>query len=158
MITPLEIGTVPPAGAPQPLNDDQRRRLGLVADVLIPGDPIMPSATAVGTQHLLIDRAIAARPDLLPSLIAVLDAVPDTAKNDEIVSAVDGFAEENEEAFTGFGQLLKGAYFLEPSVRASIGYPGQEARPVSDDSDTYFDILSEVVERGEIYRPTPSDE
>lgn len=158
MITPLEIGSVPTAVAPVPLNDNQRRRLGLLADVLIPGDAIMPSATAVDTQHRLIDRAIAARPDLLPSLIAVLEAVPETAEISDIVSAVDTFAEENEDAFTGFGQLLKGAYFLEPAVRASIGYPGQEARPVSDDTDTYFDLLSEVVERGEIYRPTPSAE
>lgn len=152
MITHLRLDRPPTAVS---ISDRHRRRLAALADILIPGDSIMPSATAVDVDHQLIDRAAAVRPDLVPALNAVLDAIPDDAAPEDVRRAADAFAEVDPNAFNAFGQLLKGAYFLAPSVLSSIGYPGQEARPLTDDLDTYIELLAEVVERGEFFRPTP---
>jgi hypothetical protein len=53
------------------------------------------------------------------------------------------------------GQLIAGAYLMDPAVRQAIGYPGQEDRRLSDDTGEYLDLLEAVVDRGEFHRTTP---
>ena len=53
---------------------------------------------------------------------------------------------------------MPAAYFLNPDMRAAIGYPGLEARPIDPDAaPDYLDdgLLDSVVSRGPVYRPTP---
>jgi len=57
-------------------------------------------------------------------------------------------------AFDALGVLTSGSYFLNPTVKDMIGYPGQVPSPAYDDTETYIDMLSAVVERGPIFRPT----
>ena len=45
-------------------------------------------------------------------------------------------------------------------VRAAIGYPGLEARPIDPDAaPDYLEdgLLDSVIARGPVYRPTPPD-
>jgi len=44
---------------------------------------------------------------------------------------------------------------MSPIVRDLIGYPGQEARALTDDTDMYLEMLERVLVRGAIYRPIP---
>lgn len=140
------------------LSASQRASLARLADTLIPGDGKMAAASEVGVHRDLIDRALAARPDLWPALEAAVAAVPvEDVSAEELLCQIDAFADERPTEFAAFGQLLKGAYFLDDSVREAIGYPGQEARALHDDTDSYVEMLAEVVERGEIFRPTPTE-
>ena len=47
--------------------------------------------------------------------------------------------------------VVPGAYFLNPAIRAAIGYPGLEARPIDPDAaPDYLDdgLLDSVIARG----------
>ena len=55
---------------------------------------------------------------------------------------------------------MPGAYFLNPAIRAAIGYPGLEARPIDPDAPPDYladGLLDSVISRGAVYRPTPTD-
>jgi hypothetical protein len=54
-------------------------------------------------------------------------------------------------AFSVLSEVTAGAYFMNPQVRQSLGYDGQNARPIDPRPD-YQDLLEAVVRRGSIYR------
>jgi hypothetical protein len=133
------------------LTDEEREIFGARADILIPESEGMPSATRVRTHHEWIDVALTARPDLLDQFKASLAIGP----KDDPVAGVDQVHKSSPEAFDAFSVLTSGAYLMIPEVKALIGYPGQEPRPVEgDDVPEYIDMLEKVVERGPVYRPT----
>ena len=58
----------------QTLTSEQRATFWALADVLIPATDAMPAASEAGSAEKWLDRALAARPDLVEPLAAVLDA------------------------------------------------------------------------------------
>ncbi|MHB1164148.1 MAG: hypothetical protein ACYC90_13260 [Candidatus Nanopelagicales bacterium] len=132
------------------LTDDQRRIYAGMADVLIPHAEGMPSASEADVPRKWVDDALGFRPDLEEGLHRAL-AVGMRLDPSEAVLALNA---DDTEAFDALGVLTSGAYFLNPTVKALIGYPGQVPSPATDDVDTYIELLSAVVERGPIYRPT----
>lgn len=137
------------------LTEEQRVQYGRLADELIPEAAGMPSATQVGVHTTYIDDALRLRPDLLPALlqaVAALDAVGTPRE------ALIALGTAHEEAFNAVGVLTAGSYYMDDRVRELIRYPGQEARSLVDDTDTYLEMLANVVERGPIYRPVPDEE
>ncbi|OZE92416.1 hypothetical protein CH298_02430 [Rhodococcoides fascians] len=136
------------------LTDEDRQLFADVAIILVPGDGDMPSANEVDISHRWLDLALQTRPDMLPVLTYILGELRarDTL---QLPAAIDDVAESSQQQFETFGKLVSGAYFLDPRVRAAIGYPGQEARPLVDDTEQYLDLLVNVAERGPIYRATP---
>lgn len=137
-----------------PLTEYDRALFTDLADVLVPGDGTMPAARDIDIAHNLLDRALATRPDMYAPLRVILDAV--RARTGEDLSAViDDLAVTRLDDFEVFGKLISGAYFLDPRVREAIGYPGQEARPLVDDTAEYLDLLENVVDRGPVFRAIP---
>lgn len=132
------------------LTDDQRRIYAGMADVLIPNAEGMPSASEADVPTKWIDDALGFRPDLEEGLGRALE-VGARLDPSEAVVALNA---DDTEAFDALGVLTSGAYFLNPRVKALIGYPGQVPSPANDDVDTYIEMLAAVVERGPIYRPT----
>lgn len=135
------------------LTPDQRARFASLADVLIPDAEGMPSASQADVHTRWIDDALRYRPDLADALIAALDAAGDLPGPD----AVELLNRQHIPAFEALGTLTAGAYFLSPEVRELIGYPGQVPTPAKDDTDTYIDLLENVVNRGQVYRDAPAD-
>lgn len=132
------------------LSDREREIYGPRADVLIPDSEGMPSATQADVHTVWIDTALAARPDLVNDFRASL-ALGD---EDDPEAAIEALHAEGS-LFDAFSVLTAGAYFMNPQIKRRIGYPGQEARPVTgDDVPTYIDMLEKVVDRGPIYTPT----
>lgn len=132
------------------LTNDQKSIYSKMADVLIPSAEGMPSATEAEVPSKWIDDALRYRPDLEPHLIRALAF----GARYEAKQAVEGLNAEDVEAFDALGVLTSGAYFLNPAVKKLIGYPGQVPSPANDDVDSYIEMLTKVVERGPIYRPT----
>ena len=132
------------------LTEDQKKIYSKMADVLIPSAEGMPSASEADVPTKWIDDALRYRPDLEPSLLRALvfGAKYDAKESVEALNA------EDVEAFDALGVLTSGAYFLNPTVKKLIGYPGQIPSPANDDVDLYIEMLTKVVERGPIYRPT----
>jgi hypothetical protein len=50
--------------------------------------------------------------------------------------------------------VVPGAYYLDPAIRARLGYPGQEAVPIPEPSLDAGDeeLLQSVIDRGPIFR------
>lgn len=130
---------------------DRRAILGQIADVLIPADDGMPSATDVGTHGGLIDQALNYRPDLAEAFGRALDLVA----NADPAAAVARLADHNPEEFFALSLLTTGAYYVSPTVRQLLNYHQGQPRPAHDDVETYVDMLEAVVERGPIYRVVP---
>jgi hypothetical protein len=135
------------------MNASQRAQLGAIADVLIPAGSGMPSASEAGVAGQYLDEVLAARPDLaspLEAALASVEGAPDP------VAALRG----DLNAWMVVTAVVPAAYFLNPAMREAIGYPGLEARPIDPDAaPDYLDdgLLDQVVTRGTIYRPTPTD-
>lgn len=138
------------------LADSQwRQRLAAFADALIPGGAGMPSASAAGVHKAGIDRALACRPDLRELVTGVIgvDAEP--------CEALNRLQAEELGVFNRFAVTIAGIYFMNPNVRRLVGYPGdapQRKRAKPGEAEEYLKdgILDPVIERGPIYRPTPT--
>jgi hypothetical protein len=123
-----------------------------LADVLIPAGTDLPSASQAGVAEEGLDSVLAARPDLIDPLRALLVQVAGQTP----ARAVASLQNDHPAQFGLLGELVAGAYFLNPQVRASIGYEGQSPRPIAEEPDYLEDgLLESVIGRGPIYRPTP---
>jgi hypothetical protein len=128
-----------------------RALFGRLADVLIPDAEGMPSATQVGVHTTWIDEALAARPDLVAPFRRALASDP----GHDPAAAISQMHSDDAAVFDAFSVLVSGAYLMCPEVKALIGYPGQEERPVTgDDVPEYIGMLESVVARGPVFRPT----
>jgi hypothetical protein len=134
-------------------SDERRAQLGAIADELIPAGSGMPSASEAGVAGQYLDEVLAARPDLAEPLEAALASVEGRA---DAIAAL----REDAGAWGVITAVVPAAYFLNPEMRAAIGYPGLEARPIDPDAaPDYLEdgLLESVVARGPVYRPTPTD-
>lgn len=140
------------SGGPSVFDDRARSTFAGLADTLIPAGAGMPSASQAGAAGEWLDEVLAARPDLTEPLLALVGRV-----DGQDPATVIADLQANDPA--GFGlltEVVPNAYFMNPSVRELVGYPGQ----VGLDPDLtwppdWLDLLEPVVERGPIYRVPP---
>jgi hypothetical protein len=133
------------------ISQARRAQLAALADQLIPAGSGMPSASAAGVAGEYLDAVLEARPDLAKPLEAALALIEDAPAPLAALRA-------DPAGWDVVTAIVPGAYFLNPEIRASIGYPGNEARPIDPSAPPdYEDLLPSVVERGAVYRPTPAD-
>lgn len=135
---------------------DGRMRVTLsgLADVLIPEAGGMPAASRADVQGEWLDRVVQARPDLGPALAGVLARAAGREPREE----VRRLQRDDREGFAALVTAVAGGYYLNPTVRKLIGYPGQEPAlpsPGESEHDLRDGILDPVIARGPIYRPTP---
>jgi hypothetical protein len=143
-----------------PISDATRRALGTVGDYLIPEAHGMPAASAmdVGTRQL--DVVLASRPDLAPHLERALA----DADLEDVAAFVATLEAEDPEGYGAVTLAVVAGYYMHPEVHALIGYPGQVPRDVQriGEREIYQEGLMElaqnVIDRGPIYRPTPTTE
>jgi hypothetical protein len=131
-----------------------RARLGELADALIPAGDGMPSATEAGAAGEWLDAVLAARPDLEVALGGVAAA----SSGMEPAEAIEALPARDPAAWAAFTTAVPAAYFMNPDVRARLGYPGQQAVPIDPDAPPDYladGMLDSVRERAPVYRPTP---
>jgi hypothetical protein len=117
---PMPVPVPMPGTATVTVTEVDRRTLAAVADDLIPAADGMPAASAVGVHAELLDRVLAARPDLhagLTRALAVLRTDPTDA------------AARGKVAY-----VVAGAYYLSPQVRERLGYATADPVPVRADA------------------------
>lgn len=134
--------------------EEDRRTYARLADVLIPAKDQYPSASQAGVAGVLLDVVLRSRPDLSDGLREVLESAQ-VQNPSEFVFKLE---KENPEAFGVLTILVRGAYFMNPTVRRLFGYRGQLAEPIDYEAQPDYlqdDILQPVTNRGPIYRPTP---
>jgi hypothetical protein len=132
----------------------RRSILAAVADVLIPNGDGMPSASEAGVAGRWLDEVLGLRPDFGAPLAVVLDRL----KGAEPASAVEQLRSADPAGFGVLAEVVAGGYFLNPKVRAAIGYPGQQPVPIVPEQPPDYEqdgLIASVIGRGRIYRPTP---
>jgi len=137
----------------QPL---QRTTLAALADVLIPAadDHELPSAGQAGVAERWLDEVLSVLPEVAEPLATLLLGVAE----EEPYAAVARLQIEDPVGFDLLCTVVAGAYFLNPEVRQSIGYPGQQAVPIVVETPPDYErdgLLASVIARGPVYRPTP---
>ncbi len=135
-------------------DEEARRTYASLADVLIPAKDHYPSASQAGVAGVLLDVVLRSRPDLYDELRELLNK----ARGHDPSEFVWGLEKENPEAFGVLTILVRGAYFMNPTVRRVLGYRGQLAEPIDYEARPEYledDILQPVIDRGPVYRPTP---
>ncbi|HEU0011435.1 MAG TPA: hypothetical protein VFT34_16570 [Verrucomicrobiae bacterium] len=133
-------------------SSDERSLLAALADVLIPAGDGFPAASGAGIASDGLDQLLGYRPDLGPGLKRLLAA----ADGQPAAVFVAGLKASNPDGFGLLAELVSGAYFLNPEVRAKLNYHGQGPRPIDPRPDYLDDgLLQSVLDRGPIYRPTP---
>lgn len=137
------------------LTDAQRAQLGAIADQLIPAGGGMPSASEAGVAGQYLDEVLTSLPDLRAPLEAALGPVEGLDAD-----AALALLREDAASWGVLTAIAGGAYFMNPSIREAIGYPGLERRPIDEHAapDYLADgLLDSVIARGPVYRPTPTD-
>ncbi len=125
-----------------------------LADFLIPAYEQKPSFGAFCSYNDAL-QALGFRSDLREAFERALLAV-DMKEGPE--PALEKLNAEDGQAFSALTTIVIATYYMNPKVRESIGYPGQEN--VSYDSkatQSYLldGSLARVIARGRKYRPTP---
>lgn len=129
-------------------------RLAKIAAILLPGDDRSPAANAVAELDMLLRQAVEAigsEEEPLREALALLPAELDWA-------SVQEFAESLPDEFEIVATVAAGAYFMAPSVLASVGYP-QGARKAARNEQVVDEletgVLDLVMERDSMVREVP---
>jgi hypothetical protein len=130
----------------------ERAVLARLADVLVPAGEGFPSASEAGVGGAGLDKVLLARPDFAAALKELLAAAKERPAAEFIADAQT----KDPARFGLLAELVPAAYFLNPDVRAQLGYRGQDPRPIDPNPD-YLEsgLLQAVIDRGPIFRPTP---
>jgi hypothetical protein len=129
------------------LSPEQLDRVRGVAAVLVPGSPTSAGAAALSDLDDLLQHAAVAIDGEGPALSGAIKALP----SDLSWESLSAFAAADPSSFEQISLLVVGAYFMAPSVLASLGLPTGERKPASleqavDELST--GILDPVFERG----------
>ena len=136
------------------LDARQRETLRALGDVLIPAAGELPSWSAADPNDKWLEKALAARPDLVPLLVELLDAANGRDPEEE----AQRLHAEEPDVFRALAAIVSGAYYMNLKIRKRIGFPGQGKRPPFSDEAEYDlrdGLLDPVIERGPVHqRPT----
>lgn len=130
--------------------DDRARGIfaGL-ADWMIPAADGMPSASQAGAAGEWLDAVLEARPDLAEPLLALVERVGDA----DSTAAIADLQAHDPDGFGLLTEVVPNAYFMNPTVRELVGYPGQVGLEVDLTwPPDWLDLLEPVMERGPIFR------
>src|SRR6266536_662016 len=134
---------------------NERALLAALADVLIPAGEGFPAASQAGVAGEGLDAVLSFRPDLAGGLKSLLAS----SRGRPAAEVVADLQKEDPASFGLLAEIVPGAYFLHPQVRALLGYAGQVPHPIDPHPDPLDDgLLQPVLDRGPIYRPTPPGE
>jgi hypothetical protein len=136
------------------LDDRMRATFAGIADILIPEAESMPSASSVDVHGPVVDRILGLRPDLSENFLRGLKS----AAGQEPGEAARALNQSDPAALGAIGLVAAAAYYMNPTVRERLGYPGQEKRLDDPDATPEYvtnGMLDHVIKRGSIYRPTP---
>lgn len=123
-----------------PLPESARDRLATLADQLIPDrGQVRLSASAAGVSGALLDRALGIDPGLADLFDRMLDAIPEGAPIWHLRDADPALFERAAEAVAAI-------YFMSPTVREQIGFPGREPVLARIDVGDIEDLLIPVLE------------
>lgn len=137
----------------QRLDSAELATLGNLADVLIPPAAGAHSATQAGVTEALLQQAESYAPDLPARLRKVIELAGQRPAAD----VLRDLKRDDSAAYDGFCETIAAIYFMSPTVRASVGFPGREPALARVDTADLEELLLPVLEGGFGPRPTDGD-
>jgi len=138
-----------PTSRAQRLSDQCAPGLPAIRRTLLPGTALLPPGEQGGAPLGLLDRVVDADPSLAEMLERAGLRGGETTGRD-----LDGVLDWLGDSAERVVFALHAAYYMAPEVRAALGYPGQQRRPVAEaapDQRVSDALLAPVLERGPIY-------
>ena len=133
-------------------DSNERALLAALADILIPAGKDFPSASKAGVAGEGLDQVLSARIELAAGLKKLLALANGRAAAEYVAELQNS----DPASFSILAEIVPGAYFLNPEVRAKLGYHGQGPQPIDPHPDYLDDgLLQSVIDRGPVYRLTP---
>lgn len=136
------------------MTPDLMTRLLEIAERLVPTTVTMTGAGRIANASTYIERALASRPDLGERL----DEAVATCSDELLGRAVRGEPVDSAD-FDQVATLVVGAFYMNPTARAQIGYPGQlalEYDPFEYVAWVDDGLLDQVLSHGPRYREVAS--
>ncbi len=127
------------------------RRLSALSAVLIPSGRGLPAAPDAGVPGPMLDRVSALRPDVWMILTSAVAFRPTLSAE----AAVAAMAQEEPTLLRALFEVLAAAYYLSPTVRAGIGYHGQQALALPRGGFGAEDLALEMMTRAPSFRVPP---
>lgn len=131
-----------------------RARLAELAVALLPGDETMPSATIADVHGSGMDSVFEIRPDLEPTLAAIIGDSHGTAAADFL----RGLQQSSPADWNSLVLAVMSAYYFSDRVRALIGYSGPVPTTPLRPSDFERELLAPVQARDSPVRFSPAIE
>jgi hypothetical protein len=133
----------------------ERERLAVLADMLIPRDGDIPSASEMDVHSLGVETVVALRPDLVDPVKTLLERI-----DGAMPANVADLMRDHPVEFPALSELLASAYFLDARVSERLGYRARKALKLGDldaqDRDLE-DLTAAVIGRGQSnFRSTPA--
>ena len=122
---------------------------------MLPAAHGMPAVSDVGAVESYLAQVLDWRNDLHEPLARVVESIDPSAFSIERLAALH---EEDADAYVALTTAVAACYYLSPTVRELIGYPGQVAKTYDPFAYTEWvaeGLLDPVVERGPIWREAP---
>lgn len=132
------------------IDEQTREGIARLVDLLLPGTADLPTGRVVGAHLDLLDRVLAANPRLSGAIIEFGRRAM-TANTAIHLDDLEKWSPERAEHVVF---ALNAAYFISPAVRAALGYPGQERRPINEatpDEIASDELIAPVRARGSIF-------
>jgi hypothetical protein len=137
------------------LAQDELKQLDRLGDLLIPRSGERPSVREADDRRVWLTRALSVRPDLVDHLRRALRV----AESSDSLVSIEESLKDDPEALEALTTVVAARYYMNPDVKALIGYPGQGGREGASPNETWeraVDMLERVANRGPTYRPTPN--
>lgn len=134
----------------QAIDEQTREGIGRLVDLLLPGTADLPAGRVVGAHLDLLDRVLVANPRLGGAIVEFGRRAISMTTAIQLDDLEKWSAERAEHVVFA----LNAAYFISPAVRAALGYPGQERRPINEatpDEIASDELIAPVRARGAIF-------
>ena len=137
------------------LTSDQQATMLDVAAWFLPGISSYPPVDAVDSDGSILELVLQ---ELRPWRRTIQSCL-DSARNHDMGTYLQALQQDDLEAYEALRTLVLGRYLTAPEVWATLGYTGRRPSPIGvGEAERWLspDLLQPVLDRGKIYRPTPS--
>lgn len=130
------------------LSDLHRHVFRQVAGLMLPAWRHMPDGSSLAIEHRQLDQAMAARPQPALRLAAILEQFRPPVDARQLAA----LESRSPADFHILKTMVCASYYLHPKVCDALGYPGQQALPLSRGGFGAEELVMKLMRQPKCYR------